>query len=106
MRYYEFIPDFLSRYKSLFGFEYSILNHPSWTSITVLHYPYLFPPARWWALMKIYCTFHRGLHVAFSDNWIENRSLAIALLEPTAGHLAERQDDTSYRLLVLPLIPL
>lgn len=106
MRYYEFIPDFLSRYKSLFRFEYSILNQPSWASITVLHYPYLFPPARWWALMKIYCTFHRGLHVAFSDNWIENRSLAIALLEPTAGHLAERQDDTSYRLLVLPLIPL
>lgn len=38
MRYYEFIPDFLSRYKSLFGFEYSILNHPSWTNVTVLHY--------------------------------------------------------------------
>jgi len=107
MRYYEFIPDFLSRYKSLFGFEYSILNHPSWASITVLRYPYLFPSVRWWwALMKIYCTFHRGLHVAFSDNWIENRSLAIALLEPTTEHLAERQADTSYRLLVLPLIPL
>jgi len=41
MRYYEFIPDFLGRYKSLFGFEYSILNYPSWASITVLRYPYL-----------------------------------------------------------------
>lgn len=50
--------------------------------------------------MKIYCTFRRGLHVAFSDDWIENRSLAIG-----AGDL-DRQDDTSYRLLVLPLIPL
>jgi hypothetical protein len=55
--------------------------------------------------MKIYCTSRRGLHVAFSDNWIENRSPAIALLKPTAGHLADRQNDTSYRLLVLPLIP-
>lgn len=56
--------------------------------------------------MKIYCTFRRGLHVAFSDDWIENRSPAIALLEPTAGDLADGQDDTSYRPLVLPLIPL
>lgn len=36
MRYYEFIPDFRVRYKSLFGFEYSILKHLSWASITVL----------------------------------------------------------------------
>lgn len=43
MRYYEFIPDFLARYKSLFGFEYSILNHSSWASITVLSVPF---PAR------------------------------------------------------------
>lgn len=55
--------------------------------------------------MKIYCTFRRGLHVAFSDDWIENRSLPIALLQPTVGgDLADRQNDTSYRLLVLPRI--
>lgn len=43
MRYYEFIPDFLGRYKSLFGFEYSILNHPSWASINVLALSVPFP---------------------------------------------------------------
>lgn len=97
MRYYEFIPDFRVRYKSLFGLEYSILKHLFWASITVLSVSF---PARRWALMKIYCTFHRGLHVAFSDDWIENRSLAIGTRD------LNRQDDTSYRLLVLPLIPL
>lgn len=57
--------------------------------------------------MKIYCASRRGLHVAFSDDWIENRSPAIALLEPTVGISRRRgQDDTSYRLFVLPLIPL
>lgn len=24
--------------------------------------------------MKVYCTFCHGLHIAFSDDWIENRS--------------------------------
>ena len=38
-----------------------------------------------WVLMKVYCTFRQGLHVAFSDDWIENRSLPIALLERTRG---------------------
>lgn len=34
-----------------------------------------------WPLMKVYCTFCHGLHIAFSDDWIENRSSTIALLE-------------------------
>lgn len=35
-------------------------------------------------LMKVYCTPYRGLYVAFSDDWIENRSPpSIALLETT-----------------------
>lgn len=86
MPYYEFISGFRGRYKSLFGFEYSILKHPSWAGITVPSVPFPGSSAhRRWALMKIYCTSYRGLHVAFSDDWIENRSLAIALLEPTAG---------------------
>lgn len=34
-----------------------------------------------WPLVKVYCTFHHGLQVAFSDDWIENRSFSIALLE-------------------------
>jgi len=83
---------FRGRYKSLFGFEYSILKHPSWASITVPSVPFPRPAVRRWALMKIYCTFRRGLHVAFSDDWVENRSLPIALLELTVGDLADRQD--------------
>lgn len=40
MRYYEFISGFRGRYKSLFGFEYSILKRPSWAGITVLPIPF------------------------------------------------------------------
>jgi hypothetical protein len=39
MRYYEFIPGFRGRYKSLFGFEYSILKHPSRAGIDVPSIP-------------------------------------------------------------------
>lgn len=40
MPYYEFIVVFRGRYKSLFGFEYSILKHPSWAGITVPSVPF------------------------------------------------------------------
>lgn len=105
MPYYEFISGFWGRYKSLFGFEYSILKHPSWAGITVpsVPFPGFSSAHRRWALMKIYCTSCRGLHVAFSDDWIENRSLAIALLEPTAGI---SQTDRMILLIVYLSFPL
>lgn len=102
MPYYEFIliVSFWNWYKSLFKFEHSILKHPSWASIAVLYHPYLFlKPPMVGTLMKIYCTSRRGLHIAFSDDWIENRSLAIALLKPTAGIL---QTDRMILLIVCP----